>query len=85
MKISTEDLDQNDGAYDHSKPILFNFHTRKPIKSGKFFELHTDDPDTMPLPTFKLLELQWFLQRVAGMASATDLYDADWEDYPTNN
>ncbi|KAG4437631.1 hypothetical protein IFR05_006892 [Cadophora sp. M221] len=44
------------------------------IRSGDYFTLHTDDPDTKPLPSFKLLELQWFLQRVVGMAGAADVY-----------
>jgi hypothetical protein len=83
--FSTEELDQNEGAYDHGSTMLFNLHTRKPIKFGEFFELQTDDPDTMPLPSFKLLEMQWFLQRVAGMAGAADSYDADWEDDSGNN
>ncbi|KAK9489245.1 hypothetical protein V1508DRAFT_458612 [Lipomyces doorenjongii] len=32
----------------------------------------TNDPTTKPLPSFQLLEMQWFLQRVAGMAGAAD-------------
>jgi hypothetical protein len=42
------------------------------IKSGDLFELKTDDPDARPLPSMKLLEMRWFLQRVMGMAGAAD-------------
>ena len=45
-----------------------------PIRSGDYFTLQTDDPETKPLPSFVLLELQWFLQRVMGMAGAADVY-----------
>jgi HNH endonuclease len=80
IPFSTEHLDQNEGAYDHGNTLLFNLHTRKPITSGEFFELQTDDPDTIPLPSFKLLEMQWFLQRIAGMAGAAGLDNSDWEE-----
>jgi len=36
-----------------------------------------DDPIKKPLPSFELLELQWFLQRVQGMAGAADV---NWEE-----
>jgi hypothetical protein len=43
------------------------------LKSGNIFEIKTDDPDKRPLPSFELLEMQWFLQRVTGMAGAVDV------------
>ncbi|KAK9237011.1 hypothetical protein V1525DRAFT_426658 [Lipomyces kononenkoae] len=73
--LSTKNLDQNDGAYDSARAVLY--YADKRITSGQFFELHTNDPTTKPLPSFKLLEMQWFLQRVAGMAGAAA--DIDWE------
>jgi hypothetical protein len=49
------------------------------IKSGDLFELKTDDPEARPLPSMELLEMQWFLQRVMGMAGAADeLEDGDY-------
>ncbi|KAE8445098.1 hypothetical protein EG329_013700 [Mollisiaceae sp. DMI_Dod_QoI] len=45
------------------------------IESGDYFKFQTDDPKTKPLPSFQLLEMQWFLQRIQGMAGATDF---DW-------
>ncbi|KAK9319847.1 hypothetical protein V1517DRAFT_348725 [Lipomyces orientalis] len=74
--FSTEHLDQNDGAFDSARAVLY--YSDKRITSGQFFELHTNDPTTKPLPSFQLLEMQWFLQRVAGMAGAAG--DIDWED-----
>jgi hypothetical protein len=47
------------------------------IKSGDFFDFKTDDPVVKPLPSIKLLEMQWFLQRVAGMAGAAGPYEPD--------
>jgi hypothetical protein len=77
--FSTENLDHNKGAVDSSIIRLFNIHTQKPIKSGEFFELQTDDAIARPLPSFQLLEMQWFLQRVVGMAGAAGPYDPDWD------
>lgn len=68
---STKDLNENIGAF--KGPVhLDNIHETR-IQSGDFFDLHTDNPETLPLPSFQLLELQWFLQRVQGMAGAADV------------
>ena len=64
--ISTEGLKQSAGVW------LFDKNGKK-IQSGDFFELQTDDPIQKPLPNFELLELQWFLQRIQGMAGAVDV------------
>jgi hypothetical protein len=67
--ISTEGLDHNEG--DDGVPTrLYYGGTGRLIKSGDYIELRTDDPINKPLPSLKLLEMQWFLQRVAGMAGA---------------
>ncbi|KAH6674439.1 hypothetical protein B0J14DRAFT_700116 [Halenospora varia] len=76
--LSTEDLDCNEGAFDYGDTILHYHETR--IKSGQIFELKTDDPIKKPLPSFKLLELQWFLMRVIGMAGAAFPYKVGWGD-----
>ncbi len=44
------------------------------VTSGDYFQIQTDDPAKKPLPSFKLLELQWFIHRVIGMAGAADVY-----------
>jgi hypothetical protein len=41
-----------------------------------FFELKTDDAIERTLPSFQLLEMQWFLQRVIGMAGAAVPYES---------
>jgi hypothetical protein len=75
--FSTEDLDLNEGAFDHGVTWLSDYNKR--IKSGDIFELKTDDVRTRPLPSFQLLEMQWFLTRVVGMAGAAFLYESeDW-------
>jgi len=42
------------------------------IESGHRITMETDDPKLRPLPSFELLRLQWFLQRIMGMAGAAD-------------
>lgn len=44
------------------------------IKSGEIFEIKTDDAVERPLPSFKLLEMRWFLDRVIGMAGNPHSY-----------
>jgi hypothetical protein len=77
--FSTKDLDQNEGAFNNGIVRLFNCRDKR-IQSGDFFELKTDDVIARPLPSFKLLEMQWFLTRVVGMAGAAVPYDEDWGD-----
>lgn len=74
MPLSTADLNQNVGAFDSGQTRLFD-KEGKPIKSGDIYDLKTDDPINRPLPSFKLLELQWFLVRVVGMAGAAFPYE----------
>lgn len=76
--LSTESLDQNVGAFDRGGAVWLSGDDCKRIKSGDYFKLETDDPETKPLPSFQLLELQWFLQRIQGMAGAADI---DWPPY----
>lgn len=45
----------------------------KPIFSGHHIEITTSDSRTISLPSFKLLEMQWYLQRVAVLAGAADI------------
>lgn len=63
--ISTKCLEQTAGVW------LFDKNGKK-IQSGDDFELQTDDPEQKPLPSFELLELQWFLHRIQGMAGAAE-------------
>jgi hypothetical protein len=66
---------------DHSndKTSIFRQDRGQRIKSGDYFKIQTNDPDKKPLPSFELLELQWFLKRIQGMAGAADI---DWPSFP---
>jgi hypothetical protein len=69
---STRDLD---GVYDTC--LLCD---NKRIRSGQIFTIVTNDPVLCPLPSFQLLEMQWFCRRIAAMAgpAAEDLdYESD--------
>ncbi|KAJ9261872.1 hypothetical protein DTO195F2_3860 [Paecilomyces variotii] len=50
------------------------------IRTGDRFELRTEDPLTHPLPSWDLLEMQWYLTRVVSMSAAADVYDDDDDD-----
>ncbi|EER28210.1 hypothetical protein CPC735_035460 [Coccidioides posadasii C735 delta SOWgp] len=41
-----------------------------PVPTGTYKE--DDDPDKLPLPSWPLLEMQWHLQRIAGMSGAAE-------------
>ena len=75
LPYSTQDLDIHQGD-DGASQLPQAAGGR--IRSGHCFELQTDDPVRRPLPSFRLLQLQWFLQRIAGMAGAADI---DWPPY----
>ena len=68
IPLSIENLDSNDG----NRLIDMSQSGDRRIKSGDLFELTTDDPEARALPSIALLETQWFLQRVLGMAGAAD-------------
>jgi hypothetical protein len=75
---STEGLDQTAGVW------LFDKNGKK-IQSGDCFELQTDNPTSKPLPSFELLELQWFLHRIQGMAGAAQFEWDSWPDTDSNS
>ena len=51
-------------SYDLNRPV--------PIRSGDTFTLTTDDPESRPLPSIDLLDMQWVLQRVVAMSGAAE-------------
>lgn len=51
---------------------LFNHITNTLISSGDEIALTTEDPELQPLPDMRLLEMQYFLHRVAAMSGAAD-------------
>ncbi|KAL4964087.1 HNH endonuclease signature motif containing protein [Aspergillus stella-maris] len=52
---------------------LLNHETTQLIKSGDEVQIRTEDPVKMPLPKLEILEMQWFLHRIAAMCGAADL------------
>ncbi|KIM98606.1 hypothetical protein OIDMADRAFT_56956 [Oidiodendron maius Zn] len=80
VPYSTEGLDHNEGAFKHGTIKLFSHSRESYIISGDIFELKTDDVIARPLPSFQLLEMQWFLTRIVGMAGAAFPYGyEDWD------
>ncbi len=45
------------------------------IKSGDIITMRTDDVDLRPLPSIKILEMKWLLQRIVGMSGAGEVFD----------
>jgi hypothetical protein len=59
---------------------LWNFHTDKRIRSGDEIYLETNDPETLPLPDWRILEMQWILHRVTALSAAAEPRDDFGED-----
>lgn len=54
------------------------------LQSGDLITVTTDDPESLPLPSFEILHLQWILHRVRALAAAAgfdDELDDDDDDY----
>jgi hypothetical protein len=49
------------------------------IRSGDTFTFRTTDPKRLPLPSWPLLEMQWYLQRIAAMSGAAG--PPEYEEY----
>ncbi|KAE8158947.1 hypothetical protein BDV40DRAFT_274645 [Aspergillus tamarii] len=60
---------------------LWNCDTDQPIYSDQLVTMTTQDPEAMPLPSFDLLQMQWFLERVAAMSGAADVTDEERKGY----
>ncbi|PGH06038.1 hypothetical protein GX51_02629 [Blastomyces parvus] len=54
--------------------------TDRPIRSGDELILETSDPNIMPLPDIRLLDMQWVLQRLMALTSAAEADDDDLDD-----
>ncbi|KKZ59648.1 hypothetical protein EMCG_05406 [[Emmonsia] crescens] len=65
---------------EHPNIRLYNCETDERISSGQIITLTTEDPEAMPLPDLKLLDLQWTLHRVFALAAAAG-YNGDDENY----
>jgi len=50
------------------------------IRSGQVFSFKTTDPKKRPLPSWELLEMQWYLQRLVAMTGAAGWPILVWDD-----
>lgn len=48
--------------------------------TGRVFEIHTEDPVHLPLPSKDLLEMAWFLTRIVSLSAAAEDKDLDFDD-----
>ncbi|RAH85150.1 hypothetical protein BO86DRAFT_440546 [Aspergillus japonicus CBS 114.51] len=56
----------NTGGWEFRNP----WNSRR-LQSGDFLRLLTHDPERCPLPSFELLEIQWYLHRAAALSGLT--------------
>jgi len=68
-----EKLDHRMGRSHVTK--LYNVNTDEKICSGDEICFETSDPESLPLPNFDLLEMQWVLQCVAAMSGGAEPQD----------
>ena len=68
---------------------LTNPLTGENFRSGDRVRLSTNNPEKMPLPDIRLLELRWMLNRVAAISGAAqgeyENHQIDEADYLTDN
>ncbi|KAL2849267.1 hypothetical protein BJX68DRAFT_267119 [Aspergillus pseudodeflectus] len=50
---------------------------RRIVESGDRLTFTTEDPDTLPLPSMEILELQWILNRLVSLSGAADVPDEE--------
>ncbi|GES66317.1 hypothetical protein ATEIFO6365_0013028500 [Aspergillus terreus] len=60
---------------------LWDCVTEERIRSGQLFTMTTADPESMPLPSFELLRMQWILNRVAAMCGAADVLEEEYVEF----
>ncbi|OJJ85397.1 uncharacterized protein ASPGLDRAFT_81141 [Aspergillus glaucus CBS 516.65] len=60
---------------------LWDCRIERKIVSGHIITLVTDDPEERPLPSWYLLEMDWFLRRLSVLAGLMGYVDGELEDY----
>jgi hypothetical protein len=50
------------------------------IRSERVLDIKTDGPENLPLPDVRLLDMQWVLNRVAGLSGAAEPRDDSFHD-----
>jgi len=64
---------------------LWDVKTRQEIHSGHVLDVETDDPENLPLPDVRLLDMQWMLNRVAALSGAAEPRDDSFHDDDTDD
>lgn len=59
---------------------LLNGHTDCLVKSDDMITFKTYNPQTHPLPSYYLLQMQWVLRRIASIRGAADSIEDDEDD-----
>ncbi|OJJ44922.1 hypothetical protein ASPZODRAFT_144248 [Penicilliopsis zonata CBS 506.65] len=62
------------------KVTFFNLETDRRVRSDDLITLTSSHPDSHPLPSVPLLEMQWYLQRIAALSGASEEDDEDYSD-----
>jgi hypothetical protein len=60
---------------------LFDQETERKFLPGQEINLTTSDPVRLPLTDKRILEMQWFLQQVAALKGAAEVFDDDYSEY----
>jgi hypothetical protein len=69
-----------DGDGENHEVGLWNRSTKKQVCSGDEIYLETNDPERLPLPDLRILEMQWMLHRVTALSAAAEPRDDFGED-----
>jgi hypothetical protein len=80
VDILSSPLIPEDGDGENHGVGLWNFSTEKQIYSGDEIYLETNDPERLPLPDWRILEMQWILHRVTVLSAAAEPRDDFGED-----
>lgn len=62
-------------GYKEGQYMVHNAETKKLIASGDVITMTTDDPVTLSLPSWDLLQMQWVLQRLSAISGAAEPQD----------
>ncbi|KAE8311580.1 hypothetical protein BDV41DRAFT_578473 [Aspergillus transmontanensis] len=70
------------GHYRNSakKCKLMDYDSEEVITSGHVIKIITSNPENLPLPSFDVLEMQWYLHRVAAISGAADFVEEPDDD-----
>ena len=71
----SEDLNELHG---HFK--AWNVVTEHKICSGDEIVLETPDPENLPLPDVRMLEIQWTLRRLMALSGTTEVFNDEFDD-----